>query len=63
MRFELGLTLAAQHVGVTTSNIAKAVARFEKDGMMTDSYGKAIYDTSLVAGLLIADFGWGADWR
>ncbi len=32
MRFELRLTLAAQHVGVTTSNITKAVARFEKDG-------------------------------
>ena len=31
---ELGLTMAeiARHVGVTTSSIAKAVARFEEDG-------------------------------
>ncbi len=41
---ELGLSMAeiARHVGVTTSSIAKAVARFEEDGMTTDSYGKAI---------------------
>ncbi len=29
----------ARHVGVIISSIAKEVTRFEKDGMMTDSYG------------------------